>query len=74
MLFRSAARAAAQGSGGKQGGLAVSLESGDGPTGGNQGIHHGLVAHLGTGHVVQCLQRPGIKSAEAALFYAEGLK
>ena len=47
------------GGGGEQLRLAAALVGGDGLAGGDQGVHHGLVAHPGPGHLVQCLQSPG---------------
>ena len=43
-----------------------SCVGGDGVAGGDQGVHHGLVAHLGAGHVVQLLKGLGEDGLEAA--------
>src|SRR5699024_1187002 len=46
-------------------GLVRSGIGGDGLAGGDEGVHHGLVPHLGAGHVVELLQGLGKYGLEA---------
>ena len=56
------------GGGGKESHL-IACVGGDGLAGGNQGVHHGLVPHLGPGHVAQLLQGLGEDGFQAVHVY-----
>ena len=53
------------GGGVEQPGLIAAGVGSDGLTGGDQGVHHGLVPHLGAGHIFQLLQGLGEDGLEA---------
>lgn len=53
------------GGGVEQPGLITAGVGSDGLTGGDQGVHHGLVPHLGAGHVAEGLQRFGEDGLDA---------
>ena len=64
-MLASAPWSAAWAGGVEQPGLIAAGVGSDGLTGGDQGVHHGLVPHLGAGHVAEGLQRFGEDGLDA---------